>query len=40
MLINQHNLFRIIDVPSWILTICMINENTILTGDNSGSISQ
>jgi len=38
--VNQHNLIRTIDVPSWIRTICKINANTILTGDNSGSISQ
>ena len=40
--VNQHNLIRVIDSPgsSWITAICLLNENTILTGDNSGIIKQ
>ncbi len=40
--VNQHNLIRVIDVPgsSWINTICMLNENILLTGDQSNSIKQ
>ena len=40
--VNQHNLIRVIDVPgsSYINTICMLNENILLTGDNSKSIKQ
>ena len=40
--INQHNLIRVIDSPgsSYISAICLLNENTILTGDYSGIIKQ
>ena len=40
--VNQHNLIRVIDSPgsSWISAICLLNENTILTGDCSGIIKQ
>ena len=38
--VNQYNIIRTIYAPSYIRTICMINENSIITGDNSGRIRQ
>ena len=33
--VNQYNLVRVIDVPNsgWICAVCLLNENTLLTGD-------
>ena len=38
----QHNLIRIINVPdSWYINVsCMLNKNTILTGDSNKNIKQ
>ena len=40
--VNQHNLIRVIDAPgsSWISAVCLLNENTLLTGDYSEIIKQ
>ncbi len=40
--VNQHNLIRVIDVPgsSYISAICLINNNTLITGDYSEVLRQ
>ena len=40
--INTHNLLKIIDVPNSnkIISVCMLNENILLTGDYNGAIRQ
>ena len=38
--INTHNLLKIINVPNRITSVYMLNENIILTGDDSGAIRQ
>ena len=40
--INTHNLLKIIDVPNSnkITSVCMLNENILLTGDYNGAIRQ
>ena len=39
---DQHNLVRKIEVPdsSWICGVCMLNKNTLLTGDYSYTLRQ
>ena len=38
--VNVHNLIRIVNIVSWTNAFCLINENTLLTGDSSGAIIQ
>ncbi len=40
--VNEYKLIRIIYAPnsSWIFGVCIINENTLLTGDQSELIKQ
>ena len=40
--VNQYNLSRIIDVPnsSWITGVCLLNKNTLFTGDGNKMIKQ
>ena len=40
--INTHNLLKTIDVPNSnkITSVCILNENILLTGDNNGEIKQ
>ena len=40
--INTHNLLKTIDVPNSnkIISVCMLNENILLTGDSNGAIRQ
>ena len=39
---NKYNLLKIIDVPNSnkIISVCMLNENILLTGDYNGAIRQ
>ena len=40
--VNDYNLINIIDVPgaNWILGVCILTENVILTGDYSKTLRQ
>ena len=40
--VNQHNIIRIINAPGpiYIMVSCILNNNTLLTGDSKGNIKQ